>query len=79
MSGRKPGQHADLWMVFGSTGDCHMKYLRSPGSDTDIWYRKLASKRPVSTRLGGTRNLATEDGKHGGNEHSHCHRISSHP
>ena len=53
MSGRKPGQHANLWLVFGSIGDCQMRYHLSPRSNTDMLYRKLASKLPASTRQGG--------------------------
>ena len=57
MSGRKPGQHADLWLVFGSTGDCLMRDDFSPGVDADRLNRKLASKQPVSIREGGLSNL----------------------
>ena len=53
MSGREPGQHADMWLVFGSTGNCYLRDHLCPGTDADIWYRKLASKPPVSTRRGG--------------------------
>ena len=73
MSGRKPGQHADLRLVSESTGDCHMREYVSRGLDADMLNRKLASKQQVSTKESGM-SILVKDGKVAKNEHMHYHR-----
>ena len=63
MSGRKSGQYANLWLVFGSTGNGYTECHLNPGGDANVSCRKLAIRQLVSTKGDGSPELARKEGR----------------